>query len=1350
MKISKYSHQRMAVVLQEKQQREKGQEDKTIGEITPLKYNLKTYVRWRVEKAASLYQVLGAAAKSDLDKKKSKAVCDCVNRFIKDVILEGQIYQIKNEGQIDRQVERIVSMLKSQTFTDTISYKTTKNKCGETQIQEYCLNNVSAEFVHELVRLHLRGSLKKEVSVDRTGAKRVYLPDIIVKLVMAVCQKNNFKNCMQGISTDELKACIKAILEDYTKLKQINDIVRSIENQDVKIQVFGEGENCCLKLAGAGNPKKKYVFQFIEEYACADKESRNKMLGNIRRLMLLFFAGESAYLEAEQKEVPLWGSGFLSKMVSDIPRVFEPEAEKLLLEKEKSNSQVIEEKESSVRQKNTKEIDIEVKKRIRQEIIRRYREAESVLKKHLETDWPEYEVNKFWLKWIEDQTEKQLLPSGRRQLMRNKLDTAWLFDTIWKNFNAFLASKYVDMGKGVYHFAMPDLHKLTDGKARAIGEVRPQFREGITSFDYERVSAEEKLERSFIIALLSAVNNYASAVCPDSVYEGKGENEDILQFGENKLIQSVYPDADKRILQYFGGWSQWQEEFAAEAGSREQLVLEMQKAMNRIRNTSFHYAADRPDEILDKNSLLLRIFRKEKAGLSELIRKKYHSNNVPVFYREADIEKLLTQIYKDYRAPEEQIPSFQSVLGWKYLLENIGSLLDRKSYTRLQTDVSIKNKFCNTFYFLLKEIYYKAFLQESDLKDNFLAAAHQKAKEEKDKTRKRAVDNFLARVDEYKDQNSNGEIGFGELCQRIMTDYNLQNPEKRVRSNRRDRLPEPKYEHFKMLLLECLREAFLEYVREDVMGACWKCGFLKLPKLRENVPSEEEFCKSWKADLYRNLSENNCDAWMISWFAAGHFMIPKHLNHLKGAVKGYLSYVKGIELRRRAAAKRPASEEESSTKESCGWEERYKRLLEVLDLASEYCGRISARWEDYYASEDEYAENVKQYVAYEDKVSGFSLSGQLCSFCNQKEMNSPSGYLGIYYNNGGPILNRNIVKAKLFGTEKLLARCLSGDRVTEEEIRECYRLLKRQEKAEKENAGKQNNKYLLEQQRKYQQQKNRIELVDILKYSDIINDLLSQLVSWAYLRERDRMYFQLGLHYIRLKYGKELVEKDSRLRILREKSAVGGKGVGLHIVDGAVLYQLAAIYTYELPVYTLDSEGYAVISKRAKAGSQTSNSVKAFYLEYCQKDPSVYEMGLEVFEMPSEEEELIRFRNYIDHAKYLARRDVSILELYSTVYAKFFRNDIKLKNSVPFVFQNILARHFVLAPIKLGYKVEEKEKETGSGIKKWESRLPQIQLKKLESEVTVHKNVTGKKETMDYYDKRFLDRLQFILEYDRG
>ena len=68
-----------------------------------------------------------------------------------------------------------------------------------------------------------------------------------------------------------------------------------------------------------------------------------------------------------------------------------------------------------------------------------------------------------------------------------------------------------------------------------------------------------------------------------------------------------------------------------------------------------------------------------------------------------------------------------------------------------------------------------------------------------------------------------------------------------------------------------------------------------------------------------------------------------------------------------------------------------------------------------------------------------------------------------------------------------------------------------------------------------------------------------------------------------------------------------------------------------------------------------------------------------MFQYMEEEEEIRKTRNYIDHFKYYANMDRSLLELYGEIFDRFFIYDLKLKKSVSFVFKNILKKYAVIA-----------------------------------------------------------------------
>lgn len=108
-----------------------------------------------------------------------------------------------------------------------------------------------------------------------------------------------------------------------------------------------------------------------------------------------------------------------------------------------------------------------------------------------------------------------------------RYEIGFLSKHIWKEWTQYISGKYIEMGKGVYHFAIPDLSGNLEGEPISICEVKPEYRNGVSGFDYERIRAEESLEREMEKYVLFAVNNFARAVTPEEEREKSG-HEDVL------------------------------------------------------------------------------------------------------------------------------------------------------------------------------------------------------------------------------------------------------------------------------------------------------------------------------------------------------------------------------------------------------------------------------------------------------------------------------------------------------------------------------------------------------------------------------------------------------------------------------------------------------------------------------------------------------------------------------------------------------------------------------------------------------------------------------------------------------
>lgn len=337
--------------------------------------------------------------------------------------------------------------------------------------------------------------------------------------------------------------------------------------------------------------------------------------------------------------------------------------------------------------------------------------------------------------------------------------------------------------------------------------------------------------------------------------------------------------------------------------------------------------------------------------------------------------------------------------------------------------------------------------------------------------------------------------------------------------------------------------------------------------------------------------------------------------------------------------------------------------------------------------------------------------------------------LGIYYDAKNPIPNKNIIYSLLYGDTYMLSAIMKENkfRINKDEISDYYKRRNGLKKVFKRGAciSDKEQKSLKE----FQNIKNRIELLDIKEYTELINDIMSQMVSWAYLRERDLMYFQLGYHYTRLFYTDQVTE--TRYNVLKSDK--------INIEKGALLYQLMALYNHELPVYETDEDGNAIEAFTGTTGA----CIGPFVTQYCKEEnPYTYYGGISFFEDKSRHDYFSNLRNYIAHMKYYALHDKSIWDLFGEMYNGFLIYDIKLKKSVSYISCNILEKYFVIAKTIMTHSGENQSKFTFTA-------------EKLESDKFTYK-YKYKDKNKEYKDKtvevecrsdKFLKQLEKLLEY---
>lgn len=1232
MKISKVDHIRAGVGIRESETQ--GMLYHSPDSKAKNGQDVRTIVETLNRRAKTLYQVFN---RNGSESGSMKAVCGILRSCMNDLV-KGLLNETGKDDTPDQTVERQIRFLENLPEKKIFLKNTQpREKVKLSDLRIDWKGIASFDAVETLVYGSLKKSLNRAVPVP-DGGESVLLPEVFKKILLALCSGDRYLEELGQIPEYGLRTFLRALNEDYTKEIQIGGIVKSIEQQDVRVQCVQKDGKMLLQLANADHPRKKYIFEFLKQYA-DNEEDRPQMLVHFRRLILLFYCGSEVWRLSEDADVAEWTFG---RMEPEQAETFSEDSLELYFKRQGFSRKSVE----------YKKLILEMKETIRQAIAIRYRE--SVSESGLT------EADRFWLQYIERQAESLLSHTG--DLEPVKMSKQYLCKKTFSAWISYIGMKYIDMGKAVYHFAMPKGSGILT--AEEFGKVLPEYAGGISSFDYERIKAEESLNRDIISAVSFAVSNFDRAARDDEARQKSGR-EDILQLLDYADLE-LRGDTARRLLQFFGGKTKWEDSYVGLCEGKE-LACAFGKELARLRNAVFHYTGEWNGTIAEKDrkdrEIIEEVFDLESEQVSSLIRKKYYANNALMFYSRDKVDGLIVGLYAHPVERPAQIPAFGRILNKAGLKEfdYIKGNPKRKLWSSSSDSLAVVGKFENCLLFFLKEIYYYAFLPDKSLKSRFLAEIDRQTENVK------ATENLKARIREL---DPDGSISFGELCQGIMTDYTLQNKGMRKLPSEDNKNTDKQiYKHFRSLLYIGIRKAFRCWLseKEEIFG------FLRSPQYSEHwqsKASEQEFCTGGGVCIYDHIREKAMHRpILLSWYTMSHFLNQRQLNHLIGSVKNYIVLIYNIDARAESTGNCVNTEQ---TKEQA---DRYEEILDVLDFSRLFCEQLTNKLEDYFTDEEEYGEYLSRYVAWKkDRYPS------LKDFCGQKTVKGCSHpIVGVYYDGDNPVINRNVILSRMYGNEKLLAACLKDDPVTKTEILDLYRkeaeLQGKDKKGNTRNVFKEGYCETEEEQKKvrdFQNRKNRIELLDIMFLSELTSDLMSQLRAWAYVRERDLMYCQLGIHYIGLQYGAEAV---------REPWMDALQGYGISIKKGAVLYQILAMNTYHLPVYGRDADDAVYISaETASAGKKVS----AFYKDYCRGDESVYNAGLCFFENLKEHDVMVDFRNSIDHFKYEATLGRSILSLYSEMFDRFLKYDPKLQKSVPVMLKNILLRHFVIADFTFG------------------------------------------------------------------
>ena len=1086
------------------------------------------------------------------------------------------------------------------------------------------IKQVTEYDVEEAVYALLKRSLRREE-----------IQDALLKFFKRGVDGGEFSPEEKHIIDDVL---IKAIKEDYSKETLAKRTEKAIKNQNLVIQPKNTGDKTVMNLStgakGSRKKREKDAFSaLLSEYAVLDQNKRNDVLMKIRRLVDLYFYGEDSVIA---EEFDVWEDHNEKKNITDCFINFDTSKSDGIKKSDKKTQRKI---ENLIRKKN----------------IEDYTRSIGVI----DNDesglyFADKEISRMMIHHIENEVER-IFANGR--MAEHKLNIGYVSEKVWKGIINHFSIKYIAIGKAVYNYAMNDLTKK-DGNIE-LGNIDKRFIDGISSFEYEKIKAEETLQREMAVYVSFAANHFSRAVLKD------GETDDVMSINKDELENKMVSEGllRDRILQYFGGNSSWKEfnfdEHYKEGYSNRKFADDIKEMIYSMRNESFHFKTEKNNmEVVDPG-LFAAMFRFDCKRAVVADKNKFYSNNLHLFYSDGSLRKVLDELYGKYSDRKSQVPSFERVLkrgDFRSLLTQWGIKPALSEDDRL--------KFENGVYYLFKQIYYNSFLQSDESKKIFVdnvanidIRTEQTPKGPRTVKDDKGKENFKARVIEIKNRS------LSEICQVIMTEYNMQNNQVRKKTQKKD---QEVFLYYKLCLYQYLMEAFKLYIEkhDDLFG------FIKKPLDPTDRADKkiEDFLPDYKSKQYEDLCKLVDDSIELKkWYVMSRFLNTKQVNHLVGALREYVHYADDVKRRAKETGNKIVTSEKNRP---------FDDIIRVVDMCTRINGSTSNELTDYFTDKNDYASYLEKYLDFEAGDGGIDNKDALLeAFCRSEVCGRR---IGLYYDEANPILNRNIVISKLYGATGVISSAIPS--INRGDIKKYFE--SEDDIKEYKKTGKITDAEEQLKVKRYQEFKNRIELRDIVEYSEIINELQGQLINWAYLRERDLMYFQLGFHYMCLNNDSSKPEGYKIIQINDSRS-----------IKGAILYQIAAMYTAGVELYYRSSKG-----KWKGGGRQISvklNSFKRYsgFILSENEDPSessekLYTAGLELFEVIDEHSNIINLRNAIDHFHYYSdindpEKSRGMLSYYSEIFDRFFTYDMKYQKNVLNMLYNILADHHLLAYFKM-------------------------------------------------------------------
>lgn len=899
----------------------------------------------------------------------------------------------------------------------------------------------------------------------------------------------------------------------------------------------------------------------------------------------------------------------------------------------------------------------------------------------------------------------------------------------------YLMSKYIDMGKAVYHFC--DMNNVDGSK---VGQVLPQYTQpgnngqltGITSFDYEAVKAKDVLEQDISVSLVYAYNHFGKIFQNISCNGGKQKDYLMLKKDDLKQIEKQIPGLLQMILRFWGGASQWKTEQIDAA----ELAYEIKQNIYALRNNNFHYSTQRDNVLPQKNLRIL--LNQEKQRYSQSVYRKYVNNNVFGFYPEQEVMQLIQQLHDHAKYTPSFVPAFGSVVKRNQMPE----LMKQLGIT-VQEDGIQAEQLRSALYYVWKEIYYYDFLRDdSQILARFREAVRDEqtadlkkrsGKNSNDKelrkqqyameTQKKAMNNFIATV-----AVNDANITFAQICQRVLRTYALQN-----NTTYRDAAKKKEMESFvcyKIILNKMTGKAFFQYVKEHY-------AFLKQPfvvrkalnveVLLQKLDTNAHLLREYD-ELFASMGKNEK---LIAYYVLGKLLPPKQLNFLVGDLKHYQQFVEDIQKRSSYVGYNITAQESIDC----------RVLAEIMQFCLLSNGQISNQFADYYTDKNDYADYLGNYVSFVDSRYQQSY-GDLELFCAEMSEKLGDNYR-IYVDGQNPVLFSGIETTRLYGMEQVLKQALQ-DKVSMTDVEKLQKLAQN-DIPEVLKTGECNTAKEQKALKRYQELKQKVELIELQSYSNLLYDCYAPLVNWCYIRERDTLYLLLGYYYMKQFWPLQDKPVYPMLKLINSMYQYGEKLQFTLPVDISIEPEIRESWkrAKKNGLLIISSEA-SIAKKRKRMGDWFGSDVFGVEeLMYGSKDrlaPYYVQSAVE------RESRYRKFRNDVSHFEYFRTQPVSLLQLYQTAYY-YMGYDRKLQNMVITKLKNILDCYFMLVDIvwdEAGLKLQTPKKdEQGREISNTD-----------EGQLIVSKQLTytTKKEgsvLVNAHCKRFCKNVERLLQYHK-